>query len=49
VIVLGWHGNKEVSKGDEVSTWVQDATFARCTTIMIAELAVTSGLGSSLD
>jgi hypothetical protein len=24
-------------------------TFAKCTTIMIAELAVTSGLGSSFD
>jgi hypothetical protein len=24
-------------------------TFAKCTTIMIAELAVISGLGSSLD
>jgi hypothetical protein len=24
-------------------------TFAKCTTIMIAELAVTSGLGSSQD
>jgi hypothetical protein len=24
-------------------------TFVKCTTIMIAELAVTSGLGSSLD
>jgi hypothetical protein len=24
-------------------------TFAKCTTIMIAELAVTNGLGSSLE
>jgi hypothetical protein len=28
---------------------VQGATFAKCTPIMIAELAVTSGLGSSFD
>jgi hypothetical protein len=28
---------------------VHGATFAKCTTIMIVELAVTSGLGSSLD
>jgi hypothetical protein len=30
-----------------LSSWVLGATFINCTTIMIAELAVTSGLGSS--
>jgi hypothetical protein len=35
---------------DEVTTRGYGVlTFAKCTTIMIAELAVTSGLGSSLD
>jgi hypothetical protein len=35
---------------DEITTRVYRAlTFAECTTIMIAELAVTSGLGSSFD
>jgi hypothetical protein len=35
---------------DEITTYGYRAlTFAKCTTIMIADLAVTSGLGSSLD
>jgi hypothetical protein len=35
---------------DEITTHgVQDATFVKCTTIMIVELAVISSLGSSLD
>jgi hypothetical protein len=35
---------------DEITTrGVQGATFLKCTTIMIAELAVTSRLGSSFD
>jgi hypothetical protein len=35
---------------DEITTHGYRAlTFAMCTTIMIAELAVTSGLGSILD
>jgi hypothetical protein len=35
---------------DEITTHgYMVLTFAKCTTIMIAELAVTSGLGSSLD
>ncbi len=35
---------------DEITTrGYKVLTFAKCTTIMIAELAVTSGLGSSLD
>jgi hypothetical protein len=34
---------------DEITTrWYKVLTFAKCPTIMIAELAVTSGLGSSL-
>jgi hypothetical protein len=36
--------------GDEITTHGNmTLTFAKCTTIMIAELAVTSGIGSSLD
>jgi hypothetical protein len=35
---------------DEITTCgYRELTFAKCTTIMIAELTVTSGLGSSLD
>jgi hypothetical protein len=35
---------------DEITTHVYRVlTFAKCTTIMIADLAVTSGLESSLD
>jgi hypothetical protein len=35
---------------DEITThWYKVLTFAKCTTIMIAEFAVTRGLGSSLD
>jgi hypothetical protein len=35
---------------DEITTREYSAlTFAKCTTIMIAELTVTSRLGSSLD
>jgi hypothetical protein len=35
---------------DEITTrGYRVLTFAECTTIMIAELAVTSGLGSSFD
>jgi hypothetical protein len=35
---------------DEITTrGYRVLTFAKCTTIMIAELAVTCGLGSSLD
>jgi hypothetical protein len=35
---------------DEITTRGYRAlTFAKCTIIMIAELAVTSGLGSALD
>jgi hypothetical protein len=35
---------------DEITTRGYRAlTFVKCTTIMIAELTVTSGLGSSLD
>jgi hypothetical protein len=35
---------------DEITTrGYRVLTFAKCTTIMIAEFAVTSGLGSSLD
>jgi hypothetical protein len=35
---------------DEITTrGYRTLTFAKCTTIMIAELAVTCGLGSSLD
>jgi hypothetical protein len=35
---------------DEITTHGYKAlTFAKCTTIMIAELVVTSGLGSSLE
>jgi hypothetical protein len=53
VIVLGWHDNMEVflsPKGDEITTRGYRILFsAECTTIMIARLAVTSGLGSSLD
>jgi hypothetical protein len=47
------HGKKEVSSrlaSDEITTHgYRVLTFAKCTTIMIAELAVTSGLGSSFD
>jgi DNA integrity scanning protein DisA with diadenylate cyclase activity len=53
VIVLGRHGNMEVFqslKGDEITTrGYRVLTSVECTTIMIAELVVTSGLGSSLD
>jgi hypothetical protein len=36
--------------GDEITMRGYKAlTFAKCTTIMIAELAVTSGPGSSFD
>jgi hypothetical protein len=36
--------------GDEITMCGYRAlTFAKCTTIMITELAVTSGLGSSLE
>jgi hypothetical protein len=36
--------------GDEITTHGYRAlTFAKCTTIMIAELVVTSGLGSSIE
>jgi hypothetical protein len=35
---------------DEITTnGYRVLTFVKCTTIIIAELAVTSGLGSSLD
>jgi hypothetical protein len=35
---------------DEITTCGDRVlTFAKCTTIMVVELAVTSGLGSSLD
>jgi hypothetical protein len=35
---------------DEITTrGYRVLTFTKCTTIMIAELAVTSGLGSSFD
>jgi hypothetical protein len=35
---------------DEITTRGYSAlTFAKCTTIMIAKLAVTSGMGSSLE
>jgi hypothetical protein len=51
--VLGRHGNMEVfysPKGDEITTHGHRVlTSAECITIMIAELAVTSGLGSSFD
>jgi hypothetical protein len=51
--VLGWHGNMEVfqsPKGDEITTReYRVLTSTECTTIMIAELVVTSGLRSSLD
>jgi hypothetical protein len=47
------NGTKEVLKsptGDEITTHGYRAlTFAKCTTILIAELAVTSGMGSSLE
>jgi bisphosphoglycerate-independent phosphoglycerate mutase (AlkP superfamily) len=53
VIVLGQHGNMEVlwsPKGDEITTHgYMVLTYTECTTIMIAELTVTSVLGSSLD
>jgi hypothetical protein len=53
VIVLGWHDNMEVflsSKGDEITVHrYRVLTFANYTTIMITELAVTNGLGSSQD
>jgi hypothetical protein len=36
--------------GDEITMrGYMVLTFVKCTTIMIAELAVTSGLGSSFD
>jgi hypothetical protein len=38
------------STSDEITTrGYRVLTFAKCTTIMIAELAVTSGPGSSLE
>jgi hypothetical protein len=38
------------SRNDEITTCGYSAlTVAKCTTIMIVELAVTSGVGSSLD
>jgi hypothetical protein len=47
------NGRKEVlysSTGDEITTrGYRVLTSAECTTIMIAELAVTSGLGSFFD
>jgi hypothetical protein len=47
------NGKKEVSsrsRSDEITMhWYRVLTFAKCTTIIIAELAVTSGLGSSLN
>jgi hypothetical protein len=47
------NGRKEVllsPMGDEITMGgYKVLTFAKCTTIMIAELAVTSGLGSSFD
>jgi hypothetical protein len=53
VIVLGRHGNMEVfesSKGDEITIqWYIVLNSAECITIMIAKLAVTSGLGYSFD
>jgi hypothetical protein len=52
VIVLGRRGIMEVlylPKGDEISTLgYRVLTSVECTTIMIVELAVTSGLRSSL-
>jgi hypothetical protein len=52
VIVLGRHSNMEVlysPKSDEITTrGYRVLTSTECTTIMIAELMVTSGLGSSL-
>jgi hypothetical protein len=37
-------------RSDEITTHGYKAlTFAKCTTIIIAELVVTSGLGSSFD
>jgi hypothetical protein len=47
------NGKKEVSsrlRSNEITTRGYSVlTFAKCTTIMIVELAVTSGLGSSFD
>jgi hypothetical protein len=47
------NGRKEVLQsptGDEITTHGYRVLIsAECTTIMIAELAVTSGLGSSFD
>jgi hypothetical protein len=47
------NGRKEVLQSlmaDEITTCgYRVLTSAECTTIMIAELAVTSGLGSSFD
>jgi hypothetical protein len=46
-------GSKEVLlplTGDEITTrGYRVLTSAKCTTIIIAELAITSGLGSSFD
>jgi hypothetical protein len=51
--VIGRHSYTEVSlsqKGDEITTrGYRVLTYAEWTTFMIAELAFTSGLGSSLD
>jgi hypothetical protein len=52
-IVFGENGNMEVfesPKCDEITTrGYRVLTSVECTTIMIAILTVTSGLGSSLD
>jgi hypothetical protein len=50
--VLPWQKGGFYSRlaSDEITTCgYRVLTFAKCTTIMIAELAVTSGLGSSFD
>jgi hypothetical protein len=37
-------------RSDEITThWYRVLSFAKCTNIMIAEVAVISGLGSSLE
>jgi hypothetical protein len=47
------NGKKEVSRrlaSDEITTrGFRALTFAKCTTVMIVMLTVTSGLGSSFD
>jgi hypothetical protein len=51
--MLNRHGNMEIfysPKDDEITTCgYRVLTSTECTTIIIAELTVTSGLGSSLD